>query len=328
MGIVNCVLITGAAGFIGQATVREARAKGLSVVAVVRSAAPRTWSADTGITVLHCDLCDAHAVETLRDALLGVDAVIHAAAHPGDNAAAHAPESLDGTRAVLMALQASDVTRLVLVSSIAVYDTMSLPPGGTLTEDCPLEATPRDAYVAAKRKQEDLCKTAATRRGFGLWLMRPGAVFGPDRLWNTHLGFRLGPLLVQIGTKGQVPVCHVDRVAWALVLGATTDPDPRGVQALNILDDDLPTRARFLKAMRRSGWPRHVVPFSWRLLLPFARILAPLGHRLPGLLREPVLRARMMPLRYSNRRMRRTLGGRQARPFEMLFAKAIAEGER
>ncbi len=326
MGTVSRVLITGAAGFIGQATVREARDKGLSVVAVVRTTAPRDWAADRGITVLHCDLSDASAVQTLRDAMQGVDAVIHAAAHPGGDAAAHTADSVNGTQALLSAIEDSAVQRLVLVSTIAVYDTMTLPTGGTLSEDCPLEADPRDPYVAGKRAQEEMCRAAAKRDGFGLWLMRPGAVFGPDRLWNAHLGFRLGPLLVRVGSTGQVPVCHVNRVGWALVLGALTEAG--GVQALNILDDDLPSRSRFLRAMRRSGWPRYILPLSWKVLLPLARVLAPLGHQLPGLLREPVLRARMMPLRYSNRRMRRTLGGRQARPFEMLFAKAIAEGER
>ncbi|WP_146588238.1 NAD-dependent epimerase/dehydratase family protein [Puniceibacterium confluentis] len=326
MGEMNRILITGAAGFIGQATVREAREKGLPVVAVVRSSPPRIWARDSGITVLRCDLSAPDAVTILRDAMTGVDAVVHAAAHLGGDAAAHTADSVGGTSAVLAAMKGSKVRRLVLVSSIAVYDTMTLAPGATLTEDCPPETTPRDAYVAGKLAQEDLCRAAAAQDGFGLWLMRPGAVFGPDRLWNAHLGVGLGPLLVRIGTSGAVPVVHVNRVGWALVLGANTDPG--GVQALNILDDDLPDRSRFLMAMRRSGWPRRMIPLPWKLLVPVARALAPMADRLPGLLREPVLRARMMPLEYSNRRMRRTLGGRQARSFEVLFAKAIAEGER
>ncbi len=326
MGTVTRVLITGAAGFIGSATVREAREQGLLVVAVVRAAPPAAWARDSGITVLRCDLSTDGAADLLRPALAGVGAVIHAAAHLGGDTTAHTADSVRGTGAILSAMQGSAVQKLVLVSSIAVHDTMTLPPGSPLTEACPLETTPRDPYVAAKLAQEELCRTAAARQGLGLWIMRPGAVFGPDRLWNAHLGVGLGPVLLRVGTKGQIPVCHVNRVAWALVLGAVTDPG--GAVALNILDDDLPDRTRLLTAMRRSGWPRHVLPLPWWLLLPLARLLAPLGDRRPGLLREPVLRARMMPLKYSNRVMRRTLGGRQARPFEVLFAKAIAEGER
>ena len=45
-------------------------------------------------------------------------------------------------------------------------------------------------------------------------------------------------------------------------------------------------------------------------------------HRLPGLLRPEVLRARFLPLCYDNSRMRETLGLRQAKSFEALMHEA------
>ncbi|KMK65650.1 NAD(P)-dependent oxidoreductase [Puniceibacterium sp. IMCC21224] len=328
MGEITRVLITGAAGFIGRSTVTEAREAGLAVVALVRRAAPQDWAADPGIEVLRCDLADPDGVATLRTALSGVDTVIHAAAHLGGDADAHAVDTLTGTRTILDAMTGSDARRLVLVSSIAVYDTMTLRPGAILTEACPLEPenAARDPYVAGKLAQERLCREAAARDGFGLWLMRPGAVFGPDRLWNAHLGVGLGPVLLRVGDTGEVPLCHIRRCGWALVKAAMTDPG--GIRALNVLDDDLPDRDRFLTAMRRSGWPRFVVPLHWKLLNSIARALRRRSAHLPGLLREPVLRARIMPLRYCNRAMRKALGGRQARTFEVLMAASIAGGSR
>lgn len=321
MGDVKKILITGAAGFIGRAAVAEARSRGIEVVAVVRSGPPRAWANDAGITLYRCDLSDPDTT-ALTAALADVDAVIHAAAHPGGDAAQHAADSARGTQTLLVAMSGARARTLVLVSSIGVYDTMQLPIGGTLTEACPLEHpdTARDAYVRGKLVQEQLCVDAARTQGLTLWRLRPGAVFGPGRLWNGHLGVRLGPVLVRVGGSGQVPVCHVARCGWALVQAAVTP----GGGALNILDDDLPDRARFLAALRRSGWPRATIPMPWQLLMPLAKLLN--RPTLPGLLREPVLRARMTPLSYSNRAMRKALGGRQARPFEVLMGKAIAEG--
>ena len=269
--------------------------------------------------------CDLSGPDTavLAQAMQGVDAVIHAAAHLGGDAAAHAADSVRGTEALLAALEGTDVRRLVLVSSISVYDTMQVAIGGRLTEACPLEQveTARDPYVRGKLMQEALCVDAARRLGIELWRMRPGAVFGPNRLRNAHLGLRKGPVLVRLGGAGQVPVCHVTRCGWALVQAAVTP----GGGALNVLDDDLPERDRFLATLRRSGWPRFVIPLPWQIVLPVARMLN--RPTLPGLLRERVLRARITPLKYTNTAMRRALGGQQARTFETLMNKAIAESD-
>lgn len=320
MGDVNRILITGAAGFIGRAAVADARGRGIDVVAVVRGRAPKVWAKDAGITVCTCDLSDPDT-SALADAMQGVDAVIHAAAHMGGDADQHDGDTVKATQTVLNAMAVAQVKRLVLVSSISVYDTMALPIGATLTEDCPLEnpAQARDAYVRAKLLQEDLCLRAARDQRLTLWRLRPGAVFGPRRLWNAHLGVRIGPVLLRVGGSGQVPLCHVTRCGWALVQAALTD----GGGVLNILDEDLPDRSRFLRALGHTGWPTVVIPLPWQVLMPIAKALD--RPSLPGLLRAPVLRARMTPLRYSNKAMRKALGGRQARPFEVLMSIAIAE---
>lgn len=315
MGAVSRIVITGATGFIGHAAVVEARKRGLHVVAVLRGAGPDGWAQDAGITLCPFDLTQPG--KALAKAMQGADAVIHAAGHLHDT-----PEQAERlTRAVLRAMQEARVPQLVLVSSLSVYDTMALPIGGTLTEDCPLEqeAQARDGYVLAKLVQERLCGDAAAAQGFALWRLRPGAVFGPGRVWNAHIGPALGPAVVRLGGAGQVPLCHVTRCGWALVQAAVTP----GSGALNILDDDLPTRARFIRSLRRAGWPRAVVPLPWQAVLPLARILKRLHvPGLPGLLREPVLRARITPLEYSNAAMRSALGDCASPDFEPLMTQA------
>lgn len=324
MGALRRIMITGAGGFIGQATVRTALARGQEVVAVVRGSVPAAWRGENRIAVMRCDLSDPNAADDLAEAMQ-VDAVIHAAAHVGAAATAHDRDSVDATQTLLHALTISGVKRLVLVSSIAVYDTAALSSGATVTEATPLESldTPRDDYVRGKLAQELLCQKAADRRALSLAVMRPGAVYGPGRTWNAHMGVGLGPLLIRTGAnRGQVPLCHIDRCAEALVAAALGDAEG----AFNVLDDDLPDRRRFLRAHRASGWPKITVPLPWRLLQVAGWLRDYLPGKPAGLLRTPVLKARMMALDYPNTRLRGAFRLPDTGAFEVLMAETLKAG--
>ncbi|EIE51501.1 epimerase [Salipiger aestuarii] len=319
MGDIGRILITGAGGFIGRAAVAQARAQGLQVVAVVRRTVAPEW--DGGVTLVRADLSDPASVKALSGALRGCGAVIHAAAHPGGDADAAARDTLKGTAHLLAALP--DAMRLVLVSSITVYDTGRALPGGTITETSPLfaEGAAPDTYANAKLAQE----TLARARGAPLWLMRPGAVWGPGRSWHALNGVDAGPVTITLTSDGDLPLTHVTHCARALVSAALTDPG--GIVALNVIDDDRPTRARFVAAHRqRAGWPRLAIPLPWRVWLALTRVLSPLSAHLPGLLREAPLRARIMPLKWPNTALRETLGGHDDAPLEdMLDASMRAD---
>ena len=251
--------------------------------------------------------------------MMDAGAVIHAAAHLGGDAQTHDRDTLTATQSVLSAMVGRDM-RLVLVSSIAVYDTMQLRPGDTLTEDCPLEhhAAARDAYTGAKLRQEALCRRAP----HPMWILRPGAIYGPGRTWHALMGFWVGPVHVQIGSDGELPMTHVRHCARALVTAALTDPG--GMQVINVLDDDRPTRARYLAGhCAAAGWPRWVLTIPFALWHGVARLLSPLRLKRPGLLTEPVLRARMIPLRYPNAALRAALGGADDAPFEAMLAQSL-----
>ena len=287
--------ITGAGGYLGRAVVARARAQGHTVRALVRDAAqtPAEWAQDGGITV------QAVALDGLTPAdLAGVDAVLHlAAAMTGDDAAQEAG-TLAPMRALLAAMAGcAPVPRLVLASSISVYGGMQ--PGDHVTTSTPLEPVPqaRDAYTRAKLGQESLARAHATATGGDLAILRIGAIWGPGRLWNGHLGLAKGPLLIRMGSGGQIPLAHVETAA-AMVLRAAR-VTLTGLRVANVLDADLPGRATYVAALRRGGWPRAVLPVGW----PVMRALSALGAMpgAPGLLRAPVQRARIMPLRYANR---------------------------
>lgn len=288
----DLILITGAAGYLGGAVARAALARGHAVRAVVRSG-----TAPDGVETVRNDLADLPAA-----AFEGVASVIHCAASLSGDAAAQARDTVAATDRLTGLAARARVARMVLAGSMAVYSG-ALPPGSTVTEDSPLEPFPegRDAYLRARLAQEAAAR--AHRGAMGLWILRLGAVWGPGRLWNAHLGIPLGPVLIRIGAGGEVPLVHVDHAALAMVLAAETAPD--GVEVLNILDDDRPDRRSYVAALRRGGgWPRIVLPLPLGLFGAAAR----LGLPGPGLLRGPTLAARMRPLRYANAAARARLG--------------------
>jgi nucleoside-diphosphate-sugar epimerase len=178
---------------------------------------------------------------------------------------------------------------------------------------------------------------AAAASNLELRIMRPGAVFGPGHLWNGHIGQALGPLVVQLERSGQVPVSFVGHCAEALVLAAEhpVEHDDRTggrgggrVEIINVLDDDLPDRNRYMAALRLSGWPRYVLPGSWRPLAAAASAVSSLGpnlsERMPGLLRPAIIRSRMKPVTYSNARLHERLGWRSSLTFEEAMAQSVA----
>ncbi|MBV2359553.1 NAD-dependent epimerase/dehydratase family protein [Thalassococcus sp. CAU 1522] len=322
MGDVTRILLTGATGFVGRATVAAARRRGIEVTAVIRSPAPAAWAGDAEIETVRADLSDPQSVDILRSAMQNAQAVIHAAAHLGGDPAAHERDTLSGTDRVLAAMNGTE-TRLVLVSSITVYDTMALKLGDTLTETSPLERadTARDAYTAAKLQQEEMVR--ASRRP--AWLIRPGAVWGPGRTWHALMGFWVSRLFVRIGGEdGELPLVHVDHLAEMLVQAALTDP--RGVTALNAVDDDRPSRARFVRAHRRAtGWPRLVLPIGYGFWMAMTAVLSPIARHLPGLFQVPIARARLMPLHYPNTALRAALGGADRADFETVLAQSVGD---
>lgn len=327
------LMITGAAGYVGRATVAEARARGHHVVAVVRLAGvtPDGWDDDEGVEVLEADL--SHPDTVARLDMLGIDAVIHAAASLSGDDAEQARSTLNGTRHVLAAMAAAEEPpRMVLVGSMAVYSGMGLALFAPVDETSPLERRPdqRDAYTRAKLAQEDLTAEAVLDMGAELRVMRVGAVFGPGRLWNAHVGPGFGPVVLRLAAGGEIPLCHIAHVAEALVRAAEV-PVPDGpdgaLEVLNLVDDDLPDRLRFLNAMARTGWPKLIVPVSWRIFDVLAGVLAWLPGR-PGLLRRETLRSRMYPVIYPNTRLKARLGLGHGAGFEQSFALSVtAESE-
>ncbi len=354
MGTVNgspLIAVTGAAGFLGRAVVAEARRRGHCVRALVRSAhaIPDAWRSDTHIDVVALDLAEQGSAAELAAGLAGVSAVIHAAARLDGTDDEHARDTVAAFQAVLaacVAVRTEPRPRLILIGSLAVYEASSLADGAVLDETCPLERRPdlRDAYCRAKLRQERLATDAARRDGLAVRILRVGALYGPGRLWNAHLGVVVGPALLLVGRDGELPTCHVDYAAAAAVRAAEAPlgPDdqaepgpiagalPGHIEFIDVVDPVRPSRREYLDALARTGWNKRVVPIGRKWLAGLAAVLCRvgLGSKVPGLLRTRVLAARMKPLRYSNARLLERLGTLPSEPFATAFARAAGAPHR
>jgi nucleoside-diphosphate-sugar epimerase len=321
MGEMTTILITGANGFLGRRIVAAARARGLPVRALVRRPAPDApWAGDEGVEEIVRDLS---APGTLP--LDGVGAVIHAAATMQGDDVAHATGTLAPTRALLDAM-AGTAARLVLVSSFSVYGYAALPAGCALDETVPVEPDPhlRDAYCRAKLAQEAMVAEAVQHHGLTARILRPGAIYGDGHLWTARLGLRKGPLAILLGGRAAVPAVHVDGCAEALVLAAIAPPPlrsdiptPNGgaLDLINIVDDSAPDQARWMAAIAPRIGTKRTIRIPAKPLFLIAKILglaeivfSALPRRLPALMREGALSARIKPLRYPNHRARERLG--------------------
>lgn len=303
------ILVTGAGGFLGRATVDAILARGHRVTAVARRDLP-VWNSDL-VENVAADLGTAQLDPILR----GVNVIVHCAARMDGDDKAQRRDTILPTRRLLDAAREMQTPPVfVLVSSLSVYGYADLDPWAEINEATGLESRPhrRDAYTRAKLAQEE----AVISAGLRAWILRVGAVYGPERLWNGHLGVAKGPILLRTAKDGQIPLIHLDSAARAIALAADHEPEPPR-HILNLVDSNLPDRPAYLNAMSGGGWPKVTVPVPWQMLDRLGRLTGG-----PGLLRPEILRARMMPLQYSNGRARSVLGWTPADDHLRLIGRA------
>jgi nucleoside-diphosphate-sugar epimerase len=310
------VLITGAGGFLGRATVAAALAAGHEVLAMHRPASPVAATSDEpNLTWLAADLRQRGDWCTR---LGDVEAVIHCAAAASGDLAAQLAGTVLATEALLEALPAG-LRRFVHVSSFSVYDFDHPRFLGLLSEDTALEAHPlrRDAYTQTKLIQERLVRQYASDRCIPLVVARPGAIYGPGKTWDYGRSLRLGRFDVVFAPLARMRLIQVDNCADALV-AALTAPVEREL-IVNLVDAEQPSHWRYRRLARRAGAEPGIgipVPYAFVLALGLAarvasRLFFRSRARLPELLDPPRQRVRWRPLRYSRKTAQAALAAGQ-----------------
>lgn len=298
-------LVTGAGGFLGTRVVRACVDRGLDVRALVRSGPAA--SPPGGVDYRRGDLLTDPSLAAL---LAEVDVVIHLAAQMTGSDHQRFAETVVGTERLLGAMAIEPPSRLVLASSIAVYDWTAA--RERLTEASPLQQGERDAYSSAKVWQERLVRRACARLEVDLTVLRPGFVWGPEQNAQAGVGQRLGGLRLVVGPCRIFPQTYVENCADCFA-AAALDERAAG-QTLNLVDPQPIDVWRYAGELRRAAampGVRIPVPYwlAWQTVRAVSAGAAMLGrHRLPSLLTPARFEARCKPLVVDGSRLQSQLG--------------------
>src|SRR5271154_1753393 len=208
------ILITGAAGFIGEFVASEVLRREHQVIALVRSSAPRHWQDKRNLEVLRCDL--RHA-ETLDLRARDIDVVLHLAAATKGLAAEQIQDTVIGTMNLLHAVRQAGIRRIVGISSIAVLDYCSVRPMAVIDEQVAAShGAGMGAYATAKSQQEALFAGFGREEFNGCAILRPGLVYDESRLVAAHAGIVKGRFCLLVSHRGEVPTIEVHGLARAI----------------------------------------------------------------------------------------------------------------
>jgi nucleoside-diphosphate-sugar epimerase len=160
--------VTGAGGFIGNATARRLADEGATVVGIDADPAAADRVRGAGAEFVAADVTDRAAVER---ALEGVELLVHTAAHVHEwgEMEEFVRVNVGGTATVLDAAEAAGVGRAVHLSSVVVY---GYEDAGEQDEDS-VRRVCGIPYIDTKSASDRL----ACRRG--AIVIRPGDVYGP-----------------------------------------------------------------------------------------------------------------------------------------------------
>ncbi|WP_375242818.1 NAD-dependent epimerase/dehydratase family protein [Sphingomonas parapaucimobilis] len=252
------ILVTGAAGFIGQATAHRLLARGETVIGIdnlndyyepaLKRARLASLQDIPGFSFQAMDVADAGAVATLLREN-GVDRVVHLAAQAGvrhsiDHPFAYEHSNIGGHLAVLEACRhQSGFVHLVYASSSSVYG--DKPMGGQgFSEDEP-SVSPVSLYAATKRACELMSQSYATLYRFPQTGLRFFTVYGPwgrpDMAYFSFTRKILNGEPIEIFGEGRMArdFTYIEDIVDGIV-GALAHPPERGDHRILNIGDSQP----------------------------------------------------------------------------------------
>ncbi|HEV2250088.1 MAG TPA: NAD-dependent epimerase/dehydratase family protein [Candidatus Limnocylindria bacterium] len=266
------IFATGTTGFLGSVIAEQLRARGDTVVQLLRDPAKAELLRTTGRAVLVGDLGDPDA---LRRGCDGCDAVVHAGAIY--EVGIRAPRRIDmytanvaGTESVLAAALAAGVPKVVHVSSIVVFGNTN----GAIVDETYRRGAGFTSYYD---ETKTLAHRAALRygaQGLPVVIAQPGQIYGPgDHSGIGALFRRAAAGKLPVLTFGDLGLCfvHVADAAGGIV---TLLDRGRPGQAYVLGGEPARLRdaVRVMASLAGTPAPRFEVPAS---ILRFAARLRP-----------------------------------------------------
>jgi nucleoside-diphosphate-sugar epimerase len=223
----ECVLITGAAGLVGNAVRVMLEGSGRKVVAI-----DRVSTVIDGRPVAECDVTDIHGLHSIarRNDIMGI---VHCGAFSGPMVAADSPAqmvqvNIVGTANMLELTRIIRGPRVVFCSSTSAYGPT---PPGPVPEDVALK--PSSVYGASKSASEHLVHSYAQQHGVDGVSLRLSWIYGPRRTTactiRTMITDALAgrPTRLPYGRDFPRQYIHIDDAARALVLALDKPRLPR-----------------------------------------------------------------------------------------------------
>jgi UDP-glucuronate 4-epimerase len=220
------ILVTGAAGLIGNKVRQILEERGDTVIAIDRIAGSGGFG-----PVTECDLGDVHRLHELsRD---GIEGVIHCGAHSGpmvarDNPFSMVQVNIVGTANVLEVARVHGARRFVYCSSTSAYGPT---PRGPVPEDVPMH--PSSVYGASKVAGEQLVAAYASQYELNGTSLRLSWVYGPRRITDCMIRTMIAdaqagrPTRAPFGRDFPRQYIHVEDAAGALVTAFDKPSLPR-----------------------------------------------------------------------------------------------------
>ena len=223
----GCVLVTGAAGLVGNAVRVRLDDQGRKVVAI-----DRIGTVVDGRKVAECDVTDIHGLHALarRNDITGI---IHCGAFSGPMVAADSPVqmvevNIGGTANMLELARIIGNTRVVFCSSTSAFGPT---PPGPVPEDVALR--PSSVYGASKAASEQLVHSYLTQHGVDGVSLRLSWIYGPRRTTACTIrtmitdAFAGRPTRLPYGRDFPRQYIHIDDAARALLLALDKPKLPR-----------------------------------------------------------------------------------------------------
>jgi len=212
------IFISGATGFIGSSLVKRLAQTKHEMICLARESSDVQFLIEAGVTVFIGDVTDK---ASLLQGMEGCDWVVNLANFyefwTPDRRLYH-DVNVDGTRNVMEAALAKKVSKVLHVSTAAVFGNAGWP----VTEASEMGARCFGEYARTKREGDLIAWELFEKKGLPLVVVYPGAVLGPNDPKATGRYIRnvlKRKMPVQVLTGSMFPFVHVRDVAEAIVRG-------------------------------------------------------------------------------------------------------------
>lgn len=190
------VFVTGATGILGRVIVLELLKKGKNVRAAKRTASNLddvkhsysfyTENPDGFFNRIEWVNVDFDDIQSIQDALSGVDEVYHCAAKVGfnpDDDKEMYHTNVKGTQNLLYACEGSEVKKFLFVSSVAVLDIDN--ENGELDEDSDFNPKEEHSAYAISKHLAEMEVWRASAEGLNVVIVNPGMIIGSGSWGNS-----------------------------------------------------------------------------------------------------------------------------------------------